>query len=319
MARSKAAAVAAADRARVSATKVRDEVPAANAGWEAYLDDVEIAGPLISGAVAFRMFLWLLPLTLISVVGFGLLASASHSSTQSLARTAGVRGLAAQSISQATSTSTRGRWLLIGIGVVALVSTSSSLAKALWRCSELAWHVKRTKPPGKVRSVGALVVLACTGLATSAGISRLREEAKSLVVVGILIAVVMWGLLWLAGSWLLPHGDAPWTALVPGALLVAFCAEALRVLTVYYVARKVGSSSAVYGGLGAAAALLTWFYLVARAMVGSLVLNATLWGRRQRGIPNGFRRVAPGNGQESTVETSTSDEAAARSGARPAP
>ena len=148
MARSKAAAVAAADRARVSATKVRDEVPAANAGWEAYLDDVEIAGPLISGAVAFRMFLWLLPLTLISVVGFGLLASASHTSTQSLARTAGVRGLAAQSISQATSTSTRGRWLLIGIGVVALVSTSSSLAKALWRCSELAWHVKRTKPPG---------------------------------------------------------------------------------------------------------------------------------------------------------------------------
>ena len=115
----------------------------------------------------------------------------------------------------------------------------------------------------------------------------------------------MWGLLWLAGSWLLPHGDAPWTALIPGALLVAFCAEALRVLTVYYVARKVGSSSAIYGGLGAAAALLTWFYLVARAMVGSLVLNATLWGRRQRGIPNGFRRVAPGNGQESTVQSST--------------
>jgi uncharacterized BrkB/YihY/UPF0761 family membrane protein len=188
MARSKAAAVAAAGRARVSATKVRDEVPAANAGWEAYLDDVEIAGPLISGAVAFRMFLWLLPLTLISVVGFGLLASASHSSTQGLARTAGVRGLAAQSISQATSTSTRGRWLLIGIGVVALVSTSSSLAKALWRCSELAWHVKRTKPPGKVRSVGALVVLACAGLATSAG-----KPVWSIVIIAVDVAVI-WAL-----------------------------------------------------------------------------------------------------------------------------
>jgi uncharacterized BrkB/YihY/UPF0761 family membrane protein len=73
-------------------------------------------------------------------------------------------------------------------------------------------------------------------------------------------------------------------------VLVGVAAEVLRLVTVYYVAGKVGSSSEVYGGLGAAAALLTWLFLVARTTVGAAVLNATLWQRRRRGTPSGLRR-----------------------------
>ena len=291
IARSKAAAVAMTDRARSSAERVRDEVPAANAGYEAFLEDFDIGGPLIAGAVAFRLFLWLLPYTLVGVVGFGLLATAGKQSTDSLARTAGIRGIAAKSIAQATSASTRGRWLVLAIGVFALISTTGALVKALWRSHELAWHVPRSKMPAKPKAVGACLGLATACLAASAGISRLREANESIAFGALVLAFVLWGGIWLVASLVLPHGDAPWTALIPGAILVAVAAELLQLVTVYYVAGKVGSSSAVYGGLGAAAALLTWFYLVSRAMVGSAVLNSTLWKRRCRGTSSGFRRT----------------------------
>jgi uncharacterized BrkB/YihY/UPF0761 family membrane protein len=289
-ARSKASATALTNRAREGAERVRDEVPAANAGWEAYLDDAEIGGPLISGAVAFRLFLWLLPMTLVTVVGFGFLAEAGGSSPESMAKTAGIRGIAAQSIAQATSSSTQGRWLLLAVGLIALVSTSRSLLKALWRCHELAWHAPRTKAATGTGAVLALLGLAAVALGTTTAVAKLREVAGLAALPVVLLAFAVWGGLWLVASILLPHGEAPWTALLPGAVLVGVAAEVLRLVTVYYVAGKVGSSSEVYGGLGAAAALLTWLFLVARTTVGAAVLNATLWQRRCRGTPSGLRR-----------------------------
>ena len=291
IARSKASAAALTEKARVNAEKMRDEVPAANASWEAYIFDAEIGGPLISGAVAFRMFLWLLPFTLVTVVGFGFLADAGGSSAQTVAKSAGIRGIAAQSISQATSSSAKGRWLLLAVGVIALISTSRSLLKALWRCHELAWNLPRVKTPTGPAALLALIGLATVAFATSAGVSKLRELAVLGTAAAIVIAFLVWGGIWLVGSMLLPHGDAPWTALIPGAVLLGVAAEALRIVTVYYVAAKVGSSSAVYGGLGAAAALLTWFFLVARTTVGAAVLNATLWKRRCEGTGSGFKRT----------------------------
>ncbi len=291
IARSKASAEGLSTKVKTNAERIRGEIPAANAGWEAFTLDSEIGGPLISGAVAFRMFLWLLPFTLVTVVGFGLLADAGNTSTSDLARSAGIRGLAAQSIAQATETSNKGRWLLLGAGIVALVSTSSSLVKALWRSHELAWRVPRRKLPGRHKAVGALLGLMIIAFATSAGISKLRAVSDSLALIGIVLVLVAWAALWLAASVLLPHGDAPWTALIPGAVLIAVSVEVLRLLTVYYIAGKLGQESATYGGLGAAATFLGWFFLVSRVMFASAVLNATLWARRSRGELSGWRRL----------------------------
>ena len=269
------------------AIQLRREIPAVDAGWEAFSEDLDIGGPLISGAVAFRMFLWLLPFTMLSVVGFGLLADASGSSAEDVAQQAGVRGLAALSISSATSASTTSRWLLMAVGLIALISTSSALAKVLWRSHELAWRLPRVKPPSAIRSVGVLIMLAILAFGAAAAASRVRASSDSLGLVAIVIVMILWSALWLGASMLLPHKDGPWTDLLPGAILVGISVELLRGVTIYYVAAKVGSSSAIYGGLGAAATMLTWFYLVARTTVASAVLNATLQNRRNRTRPVG--------------------------------
>jgi uncharacterized BrkB/YihY/UPF0761 family membrane protein len=291
------------ERASVGAARVRREIPAADAGWETFTEDLEIGGPLISGAVAFRFFLWLLPFTLLTIVGFGLLADAGGRSASSVAHQAGIRGIAAQSIESATSASTGGRWILVFVALIALFSTSRALVKALWRSHEMAWRRPRTKPPRAFRGIGTLLAMMVVAFLVVSMISRLRMESSGLGIGVALVVVVVWSALWFVASSLLPRGDAPWTALVPGALFVVVTAEMLRLVTVYYLAGKVGSSSAVYGGLGAAAALLGWLYLLARAMVLSAILNATLWQRRGRGTSSGLRRAVahpPASDESST-------------------
>ncbi len=290
IARSKAAAAALSTQAQRRAAKIREDFPAADAAWESYADDMRIGGPLISGAVAFRMFLWFLPFTLVTVVGFGLLADAGHESASTLVHTAGKRGIAAQSNSSATRISNGSRWLLLATGVFALLSTSHSLIKALWRSTELAWKLPRHKLPSRTHSLALLFLVAAVTFAVSAAASDLRHDHDPVAVPVSIGLLAVWSGLWLIVSLALPHSEAPWTALLPGAFLVGGAIEVLRVVTIYYLANRVGSSTAIYGGLGAAAVLLTWFYVIARVMVAAAVLNSTLWARRCRGTANGLRK-----------------------------
>lgn len=281
-------------RGRAAADTFREEIPAVDATWEAAHHDAEIGGPLITGAVAFRMFLWLLPATLVAVVGFGLLANSSGSSPENVAKRAGISGFAAQSISSATETSTKGRWLLVGIGLIALISATRSLVKALWRTHELAWRIRERRSPKTVPAVSGGLGLAVAIFVLAAGVSALRSASGSLAAGAIIFVLPCWFGLWMIISRMLPHGDAPLRALIPGAVLVAICTELLRALTVYYIAGKVNSSSALYGGLGAAAAMLGWFFLLGRVVVVSAVLNATLWDRHARGKANTWHRRRSG-------------------------
>jgi uncharacterized membrane protein len=86
--------------------------------------------------------------------------------------------------------------------------------------------------------------------------------------------------LWLLVSWLLPHGDAPWWALVPGAVVGGAGVLGMHLFTVYYLANKIESASQMYGSLGTAAAVLLWLSVFARLMIIGAGLNATLWHRR---------------------------------------
>jgi uncharacterized BrkB/YihY/UPF0761 family membrane protein len=97
---------------------------------------------------------------------------------------------------------------------------------------------------------------------------------------------------WLFVSTRLPHADAPWRALLPGAVLVGVGFEVVQVGTVLFIAGKVERASATYGPLGAAFAILLWLFLISRVIVASAMLNAVLWSRRDARSP-GPGRPAP--------------------------
>ncbi len=105
--------------------------------------------------------------------------------------------------------------------------------------------------------------------------------------VAALAGIVPFAALWWVISWLLPHDRrAPWTALVPGALLMGTGVWLAHLFSVYFLAHRVDKASNLYGSLGVAAALLAWLYLFGRMMVAAAMLNATLWERRSGPAPD---------------------------------
>src|SRR5512132_3916653 len=70
--------------------------------------DASIGGGLLAGALAYRLFVLLLPSALLFVSGLGLYAGTVDKSTSTVARDAGLHGLIASEVGQTASGGSRG-------------------------------------------------------------------------------------------------------------------------------------------------------------------------------------------------------------------
>src|SRR5262249_19577333 len=80
--------------------------------------DSEVGGGIIAGALAYRLFIWLLPLALIAVAGLGIAADASSKSPEEAAKSLGLEGVISNSIANAANSPNRWYALVIGIPVL---------------------------------------------------------------------------------------------------------------------------------------------------------------------------------------------------------
>jgi uncharacterized BrkB/YihY/UPF0761 family membrane protein len=241
--------------------------------------DVEVGGGIIAGALAYRLFIWLLPLALVAVAGLGIAADAGSESPESTARSLGLAGLVSNSLSSAAQGP--GRWYALLVGIPLLVYATRSVLRALIGAHRLVWidiRGARLKPtlPATLR---LLVLLLCFPL-VSVLASAVRAWSTAPGILVSILAAVPYAALWLLISTGLPHLEAPWRALVPGAIVVAFGVEVLQVVTAYFLAPYAITKQGTYGALGAAAALLFALFLISRLIVSAAVVNATLWERR---------------------------------------
>ena len=142
---------------------------------------------------------------------------------------------------------------------------------------------------GRKPKVGAtLQLLALLGmfLFVSGAATAIRDRSfvAGLVATGLISLV--YGGLWLLLSVRLPHGDADWRELLPGAALVGVGLLAMQAVVAYYIAPQAGHKQSTYGSLGLAAALLLGLYIVGRLGSSAAVLNATLHARRTGAPPD---------------------------------
>ena len=100
---------------------------------------------------------------------------------------------------------------------------------------------------------------------------------------GFLIACLVTAGLWLLISIRLPHGDSPWFALLPGAIMMAVGLELLSIVVTYVIEPRIANSESTYGALGVAATLLFGLYLISRLVVASAMLNVAICERRAPG------------------------------------
>jgi uncharacterized BrkB/YihY/UPF0761 family membrane protein len=269
------------ERATAAATTARRRSHVVDTAFDAYERDRRSVGGVLAGAIAFRLFVYLLPVFLAGVTLLGAVSSLDPKSPEQIAKESGLSGYLVKSVGTAADQSKKSLWILVPLSLWALYTAGLGALKVLRAIHALAWG----EPITKVRR-GALGTLVLFGIALAiaallALLQRLRGESFGLGLGSTLATTFVFFGFWLLASRLLPHGEAPWRALVPGAVLVAVGVEGLHLASVYSFGRRVESASALYGSLGVAAVIIAWLYLIGRLMVASAMLNATFWERRQ--------------------------------------
>lgn len=264
--------------------EVRPDTPVLDAGFEVVERDSERAGGMLAGALAFRLFLVLVPLALVIVAGLGFV---SASQTRDAGDTLDLSDAVLSTMEDAGRAAEQGRWITLLVGLGALVLAIRALIKALRITHRLAWNLG---PAPLRRQVGATmaglgVLVALFGVGVLAQWVRSRTPGAGIgasMVIGIML-----GAIWLGIERLLPRAEGSgWKDLLPGAVLVGVLSQALHAVTVFYFAGRVTRASDTYGPLGVAAVALLWLYLLGRTAVAAAMLNATLYDRRTRGLRN---------------------------------
>ena len=270
------------ERARVAygqMDELRARYASLDLGLGVFERDSAIGGALLAGALAYRLFVLLLPTALLLVSGLGLYADASDKSPAQVAQDAGINGLIANEI--AATASGRARGLVFILMIPAVLYATTTLYRALAKVHALVWEGTargvRLAPRGVVT---LLVAIALQFAAVEAvGWIRRNDRLGGIAALGLYLVVV--GGAWLFVSLQLPHRDAHWTALLPGSAFFGVGLLFVNVFNVYVTTRLVEGRADTYGALGIAAALLFSLVLVGRVMIVSAELNALLHERRE--------------------------------------
>jgi uncharacterized membrane protein/uncharacterized BrkB/YihY/UPF0761 family membrane protein len=270
-------------------TAARGRFRAVDAAWDLWDRDRRKAATLLAAALVYRLFVWLLPVTLLAVSLLGFLAEAGPETPEDLARESGVGAYMVGIVGDAADNAEASRWFTLVLALFGMAVAGSGTVRALRLSHALVWDVELTRPQRAWTGPAALtgMTLLIGGLAALSWKARDLSDGLGLgtmIASGLPIAAA-----WLLGSWLLPHDGAPWWALVPGALLGATGVLVMHLVTVFYLAGKIESASEMYGSLGAAAAILLWLSIFARLLIVGAGLNATLWYRRSARARSGRR------------------------------
>ncbi len=238
--------------------------------------DRDAAGTLVGSAVAFRLFLFFVPMLLFFT---GLLGFLTRWIDEEDINSAGITGSLAEQINTALSQPGSTRWVATLLGLFGMAWAGRSLTKALVAASCLAWQLPvRTKAAPKV--MGAIVgLIAGIGLVAIL-VSRLRDRGIAVASFSFVVAIAFYAVAWLILSMLLPRREnTDPSALVPGAVVIAATLAGMQAVSQLYLPGKFSHASELYGAIGITLVTLGWFFILGRVMMLSLSVDAVIYER----------------------------------------
>lgn len=235
-----------------------------------------VASSVLAGGFAYRLFLWLLPFGLLLGGGLGL---ADAQSTEDAVEGGGLPGAVTNAVGDAARDANGNSWWLLLVGVVLLLWAGFTGAKAVQLIHALVWDEPPPKPRPVVMSL-AFTGMLCAFIGAIALTWWVRDDWPGLFAPVLTFAPLAG--LWLWISLQLPHRDAPWKALLPGAFVVAIGFQVLHEVIGYLLVPKLEKSTSLYGSLGATTTLLFFMYMCAILVVTAPVLNSSLYDELSR-------------------------------------
>jgi len=239
--------------------------------------DRRAAGSVMSSALGFRLFLFFLPLLLltIGVAGF----ASDVVDARSVNRAAGISGGLAKQVSTAFHQSGLTRWVAVLLGVWGVLVAGRSLSRVLHAASAAAWGLPAGNP-ARLRAVGAVAGLVCAMGLIAIFIDRIRESfGLGLASVSFVPALVIYAIAWLGVSVFLPRATQDLGALLPGCVLVALTITVMHAVSELYLPDRIDRASQLYGAFGTTVVTLGWFFILGRAIIISMQLNAAVYDR----------------------------------------
>jgi uncharacterized BrkB/YihY/UPF0761 family membrane protein len=239
--------------------------------------DRRAAGSVMSSALAFRLFLFFLPLLLltIGVAGF----ASEIADARSANRAAGISGGLAKQVGTAFHQGGLTRWVAVLLGLWGVLVAGRSLSRVLHAASAAAWGL----PAGdraRLRAVGAVAGLVCTIGVIAILIGRVRESfGLGLASASFVPALLIYAIAWLGVSMFLPRATEDLGALLPGCVLVALTLTVMHAVSELYLPDRLDHASQLYGAFGATVVTLGWFFILGRAVIIAMELNAAIYDR----------------------------------------
>jgi|GEM_PF-714067 uncharacterized BrkB/YihY/UPF0761 family membrane protein len=250
--------------------------PVLDAGLLVYDRDRQMAGTVVSSALAFRLFLFFVPTVL---AGVGLLGFVvSWADAEEINETSGLTGTLAGFVRDALAQSGSARWIAIFTGLFGMATAGRSLAKVLVASSALAWGTE-LRQKARARVVATVIGLVTALVLMATIVNRLTKESVALGGLGLVSAAAVYGVGWLILARQLPRTTSDPGAGIPGAVLVGVAVGFLQALTQLVLPARISSASSLYGALGGAVAVLGWFFIVGRTMVLSFAVDAVAYER----------------------------------------
>jgi uncharacterized BrkB/YihY/UPF0761 family membrane protein len=239
--------------------------------------DRRAAGSVMSSALAFRLFLFFLPLLLLTIGVAGVASEVVDA--RSVNREAGISGGLAKQVSTAFHQPGLTRWVAVLLGLWGVLVAGRSLSRVLYAASAAAWEL----PAGthaRLRAVGAVAGLVCTMGVIAILIGRIRESfGLGLATVSFLPALLIYAIAWLGVSMFLPRATEDPGALLPGCMLLALALTVMHAVSELYLPDRIDHASRLYGVFGATVVTLGWFFILGRVVIISMELNAAIYDR----------------------------------------
>jgi uncharacterized BrkB/YihY/UPF0761 family membrane protein len=267
-------------RARREFDHAREQHPTVRLAVQAFESDRRRAGGLLAGGLAYRIFLWQIPLALFLVSALGLATELSGDDPADLARKTGMTAAVAGAISQAVAASDSARWWLLILGAFLTVWAGRGVYRGVRLVSELAWDIRAPRGSALKGSL-AVTGFGLLAVALQAFLPKIGQTLGLPAVVRFVLGLILATSLAFAVLRLLPRADAPWTCVVPGAVLTGVGMRLLGLGVSTYFAYRLDHSNDLYGALGLAVVMMLFLFLVARLFVAAQFLNATLHARRE--------------------------------------
>jgi uncharacterized BrkB/YihY/UPF0761 family membrane protein len=251
--------------------------PLVDLGLRIYQRDRASAGSVVGAAVAFRLFLFFVPLLLFVVGLVGVLSR--WVDADDINQQVGVAGSLAVQINSALSQPETSSWGATIFGLVGIAVAGRSLSKVLVAASCLNWNLP-VRARASVRVVGGVVGLVVGIGLVAAIINRVRDDlGVAAAGASFVAAFIIYGLAWMAVSMMLPRATTDPGALLPGGALIGASFAGMQAVSQLYLPDRLGRASELYGAIGATIVTLGWFFFAGRVIVLAMAINAVVHER----------------------------------------